>query len=603
MRYISIFLMIIMFVFAKCEEVNISFKGMKIEDFLKMSAKILGKNILITQRINGEVKFISTKPICKSELPQLIISVLETKGYTLVKDNGFLKVVKTSIASRQNLPVVLSKPTGSMMVTKAIKVKDQNVDVVVQKIRHLISPAAKIVTMKQTNTLILTDYPKNIQTINKVIKILSTKNSLEVKFIKLKYAKASVVSSHLNAIAKTLINQAIIPMKINIITDDTTNSLIIVANKNNIQTLKNVIDKLDTKEDFISLKTEVITLKNSEAKGVTKILSTAISKMGKSSKKKSHITPTITAEEELNALIITATKEQIKEIKELVKKLDIPRQQVYVKAKIVEISEKKANQIGLRYGLGGVAVGGDGLYTFSAALTGSLPTGAEALAKEEGKNFAVGIALNFLATNGAAEILSEPSILCVNNKESTIYVGETRSILVSATAPSTGGQTKNYKRQDVGLTLAIKPRLSTDNKVSLDVKATLEGVQADTANTETPTTTKRSVTTTAIVNDGEEVIIGGLIKKDESANRAKIPFLGDIPFLGGLFRGDNYNKSTTSLVIILTPYIVKSSDDLEKLKQKLVKLDRLQKGYSKIVLESIKNHQKITKTKQDEEEW
>ena len=102
MRYISIFLVFITLIFAKCEEVNINFKGMKLEDFLKMSAKILHKNLLITQRVNGEVKFISTKPICKDELSELIISVLGTKGYTLVQDKGFLKVVKTSIASRQN---------------------------------------------------------------------------------------------------------------------------------------------------------------------------------------------------------------------------------------------------------------------------------------------------------------------------------------------------------------------------------------------------------------------------------------------------------------------------------------------------------------------
>ena len=204
----------------------------------------------------------------------------------------------------------------------------------------------------------------------------------------------------------------------------------------------------------------------------------------------------------------------------------------------------------------------------------------------------LGVSLDFLETNGAAEVLSEPSILCVNNKESTIYVGETRSILTSTTTTSVGGQASNYTRQDIGLTLTVKPRLSTDNKVSLDVKATLEGIKADTG-AGTPTTTKRNVTTTAIVNGGEEVIIGGLIKNDESANRSKIPFLGDIPFLGGLFRGDSYTGSKTNLVIILTPYIVENSDDLGSLKQKLTELDGLQKKYNRLVLDSIRDHVKV----------
>ena len=602
MRFISIFLVFVVFAFAKCEQVDINFKNMKIEDFLKMSSKILDKNILITKRINGEVNFISNKPICKDELENLLISVLETKGYTMVRDGGFLKVIRTSVASRANLPVVLNKPTGSLMVTKAIKVKNQNVDVVVQKVRHLISSAAKLVTLKQTNTLILTDYPKNIETVTKVISILAQKNSLEVKFVKLKFAKASVVSAHLNSIAKTLINQSVAPMKINIITDDTTNSIIMVANAKNIEKLQSIIDKLDIKEDFTSLKTEVITLKNSEAKNISKILSSAILKMSKRAKgKSSSITPAITSENELNVLIITATAKQLSQIKELVKKLDIPRQQVYVKAKIVEVSESKAESIGLKYGMQIGSISGDGLYALSTTLTKSVSPAITALQKDQGKSFAVDIALDFLAINGAAEVLSEPSILCVNNKESSIYVGETRSILVSSTTTATGAQASNYKRQDIGLTLSVKPRLSSDNKVSLSVKATMEGMKPG-GGEATPTTTKKSVSTTAIVNDGEEVIVGGLISQDRSANRSKIPWLGDIPFLGGLFRGDNYNKSKTSLVIVLKPYIVKNSDDLTKLKLKLARLDRVRKRYTQIVLNSIKNHTKIDSTKLQKEE-
>jgi general secretion pathway protein D len=204
----------------------------------------------------------------------------------------------------------------------------------------------------------------------------------------------------------------------------------------------------------------------------------------------------------------------------------------------------------------------------------------------------LGVSLDFLETNGAAEVLSEPSILCVNNKESTIYVGETRSILSTTSTTTAGIPTNSYTRQDIGLTLTVKPRLSTDNKVSLDVKATLEGIKTDNG-LGTPTTTKRNVSTTAIVNGGEEVIIGGLIKNDESGARSKIPFLGDIPFLGGLFRSDTTSSSKTNLVIILTPYIVESSNDLGALKEKLSDLEALQKKYNRLVLDSIQDHIKI----------
>jgi len=600
MKFFNLFLLLAIMLFAapEREKVDISFKDMKIEDFLRMSAKILNQNILVTQDVRGEVNFISTTPIYKDEILSLLIAILENKGFTLVKDGRFLKTVKTSVASRENLPVVENKVSGSLMVTQAMVVENYNVDVVVQKVRHLISNSAKLVTMKETNSLVLTDYPSNIETVSKVIAALSNTNEPQIEFIKLKYAKVLPIHTHISAISKSMIDQGAEQNKITVLKDDATNSLILIASKENIKKMRAIVDKLDVEEDFASQKIEVITLQNSEAVNVAKLISATISKIN-NPKTSSTDQPMITAEEELNALVVIATQEDIQEIKSLVKKLDIPRQQVYVKAKIIEVSEERAEQIGLRYGIEAGGVGGNGLYSIGTQLTGGVTPAAtiggllgSSLPSNIDSAFMLGVSLDFLEINGAAEVLSEPSILCVNNKESTIYVGETRSILTSTSTTTAGIPTNNYKRQDIGLTLSVKPRLSTDNKVSLDVKATLEGIKSD-AGTGTPTTTKRDVKTVAIVNDGEEVIIGGLIKNDELASRSKIPLLGDIPFIGALFRGDSYNNAKTNLVIIITPYIVETSTDLAKLRKRLTELDTLQKKYSKNVLNSIKEHVKI----------
>ncbi len=604
MKFFNVFLALSLMLCAapEREQVDINFKNLKINDFLKMSAKILDKNILITDTIPGEVNFISSNPIYKDEILNLIISIIETKGYTLVQDGRFLKTVKTSVASRENLPVV-ERAKGAMMVTQAITVNNQNVDVVVQKIRHLISNSAKLVTMKETNTLVITDYPKNIKTIEQVMEKLSVAVEMEVEFIKLNHAKASAVHGHIATVAKTLANQAVEQDKITALKDDTTNSIILIASKPNIAKLKGIIKQLDVEEDFASQKIEVIKLQNSEAKTVAKLINATVSKIKDPAKAANTPAPLISEEEELNALVVIATVDEIEQIRQLVKELDVPRQQVYVKAKIIEVSEEKAEQIGIRYGIEAGGVGGTGLYSLGTTLTGGVAP-ATTIASQFGSTlenslpnslnsaFMLGVSLEFLESNGAAETLSEPSILCVNNKESTIYVGETRSILTTSNAQATGGTVNSYTRQDIGLTLTVKPRLSTDNKVSLDVKATLEGIKADTG-VGTPTTTKRNVTTTAIVNGGEEVIIGGLIKNDESASRSKIPFLGDIPFLGGLFRGDAYSNSKTNLVIILTPYIVENSNDLTNLKSKLTELDDLQTKYNRLVLDSIRKNVRV----------
>jgi general secretion pathway protein D len=201
--------------------------------------------------------------------------------------------------------------------------------------------------------------------------------------------------------------------------------------------------------------------------------------------------------------------------------------------------------------------------------------------------FALGAQLDLLERNGAAHILSEPSILCTNNKEAEIYVGQTRSILTQAQQSVQGNApvVNNYSREDIGLTLKVKPRLSSNNKVTLEVETTIEDVlENESPNADRPTTTKRDVKTTAIVNNGETIILGGLIKNAGGKGITKVPFLGDIPVLGELLFTHTADLSReTNVVVYLTPYIVRRSDELQKLKRMLEELEQVQREYNKLV--------------------
>ena len=286
--------------------------------------------------------------------------------------------------------------------------------------------------------------------------------------------------------------------------------------------------------------------------------------------------------------------------------MDAEREQVYVKAKIVEISETKSSEMGLKYGVEGSLVNGNGLFTLGTNLGGnSINSALTSAAITSGKytiptsvyqrGLAVGIGLSLLAQNGATNTLSEPSILCVNNQESTIYVGKTESIKTGTTTATTGVATDSYTRQDIGLTLKIKPRVSNDNKVTITAEAKLEDIESSNGGTGLPTTTKREVKTNAIVNSGESVIIGGLVKKKETKAGTKIPFLGDIPLLGALFRSSAEASDKTNLVLILTPYIIKSSDDLAALNEQLAELDQIQNKIVKDIIEKEKKDKEEAK--------
>ena len=200
------------------------------------------------------------------------------------------------------------------------------------------------------------------------------------------------------------------------------------------------------------------------------------------------------------------------------------------------------------------------------------------------KVFALGATLDLLEQNGAARLLSEPSVLCTNNKEAEIYVGQTMSILTQAQQSTSGvsNVVNNYSREDIGLTLKVKPRLSSNNKVTLEVETVLEDIDPSSEQqADRPTTTKRTVKTNAIVNNGEMIILGGLIKRVGGKGVSKVPLLGDIPIIGEyLFSHTSDVEREQNVVIYLTPYIVRKSDDLQKLKSMLTELEEVQGRYN-----------------------
>jgi general secretion pathway protein D len=207
------------------------------------------------------------------------------------------------------------------------------------------------------------------------------------------------------------------------------------------------------------------------------------------------------------------------------------------------------------------------------------------------KVFALGAKLDLLERNGAAHLLSEPSVLCTNNKEAEIYVGQTMSILTAAQQSTTGlsNVVNNYSREDIGLTLKVKPRLSSNNQVTLEVETTIEDLDPSSEQiADRPTTTKRTVKTNAIVQNGKTIVLGGLIKRVGGTGQTKVPYLGDIPVLGELLFTHNSDvERESNVVIYLTPYIVRKSGDLEKLKRMLSELEEVQGRYNSLVQKAL----------------
>ncbi len=622
--------------------VKINFKNLKIVDFINMVAHITGKNILIGQNVQGTVDFVSVKPIRKDKIYDLLVRVLSTKGYTIHDTkNGFLQVIRSADAPK-SAPPIYGQTSMPEVQTVVIPIENLNVRTILRQVNFLLSKYGKITLSYESNAVVVTDYPDNINAIETLIhKLDSGRVKPNAKFVRLHNADAKTVLPKVQKLINGMFDNKIETQKVSAFADDASNSIVLIGAARNVARVIPKIRKMDKGNETVDKHMEIIYVKNADAAEIVKTLEKLLSdksfaKAGKneqgiqtfaqtqpaSTRSKPGIKttkrilsspaqnaplpgvsgknkPTVTVDTELNAVVVYATDREIKEIRNVIEELDVERQQVYVQAKIVEISKNKAEQLGVKYSLLGGIANSSGLYGFSG-LIGSLD-GSDAIGRVAsllGNNFdipkvtkalALGTTISLFDKNGVANILSEPAVLCINNKESSLYVGRTESILTQATtgADATSLTRQNYTREDIGLTLKVKPRISEDNKVALDVKTVLEDVIGGQVGL--PTTTKREVSTTSIVKNGETVIIGGLVKDKTSKTVTKIPFLGDIPILGIPFRHTKEDKDKISLVIMITPYIVKRSEDLGRLKEALGKLDMVEKNLAFQLDEQLKS--------------
>jgi len=594
--------------------------NMSIDNFIKYVAKITHKNILISNNVPGKVNFIPMKPVKKEKVQaimyNLLINVLSTKGYTVVDSHkGYLKVVRSAEASK-NAPPLYGHAKFDQFQTQILPIRNLDAIAIYKQISFLLSKYGRIVTAREINSVIVTDFPQNIKTIQRLVNLLDRHEKNSVEFVTLQNIDVKSIYQKVNKIANALFDRRIQTQRMEILQDEGTNSIILISNKKNIQKMIPLIRQLDKANDISQKHISIIHIKNADAEKIAQTLQNLLSNKGfvksisttktknspikkplpkqpapfvpitRTTVTKSSDKPSITVDKELNAIIIYASDKELKELKNIIEQLDIERQQVYVKAKIVEISLDKASKIGAKYGIIGGLADSSGLYTLSALLGGKaipIDIGSLGITKPTlDKGLALGATISLLSDQGAADLISEPSILCINNHESSIYVGRTESVITQSTqGTSTTDTTRNsYTRQDIGLTLKIKPRISSDNKVTLETKVILEDVVPG-STVGLPTTTKREIETTAIVDNGESIILGGLVKDKRNNSLSKIPLLGDLPLIGIPFRYRDKQNVKVSLAVLLTPYIVNKSADLAKLRLLLGKLNKIEKDLAK----------------------
>lgn len=690
---------------------------MDIRDLIQTMSEITGQTFILDESVKGKKVTIVTpkEGFKKQNALRLFEAILDLNGFAVVKKDGISKIIPKRDIKTESLPTGIgfeySSPSDKF-VTRLVPLKNINAQEIANALKPFVSKEGDIVAYPSSNTLIIVDTVSNLNRILNIIENIDAETGIE--FIKIKHAEAADVAAKLTEIfggesvspsvetpAQPGVFQQLpqrrpaarVPARApsgtsgggkgavgpKIITDERTNSLIIIARPEDMTKIKAVIEKLDVEIEQAEQGIYVIRLQNADATEVVTVLSNLISggggggvatptqptrkgmggrstgglgglgggtfgsqyqggqtgtlfqggqtgtlgSLGQSAGQIQRENPggggisavaaegiRITADPATNSIIIIGSRRDYETIKKVIDELDIRRKQVFVEAAILEVSLDKLRSLGTNLSLGFTF---DSSGSFAGTSLPGLPSLLGIAASPQSfistlggvSGFFLGVVGKTVDINGVkipsysalfqaltsvtdVNVLSTPSLLTRDNEEAEIVVADVIPFPTGSTVSQTGVTVQTIDRQPVGIRLNITPQIGEGDFLNLNIHTEVSATRDAPAGLNTQqfgiATTTRSADSSVIVKDGQTIVIGGLVQDRESVSVSKVPLLGDIPVLGYLFKFKTKKSSKVNLMILLTPKVVKSEDDMQKIledRQKRNMILQEKKGFEK----------------------
>jgi general secretion pathway protein D len=575
--------------------VVLNFSDVDISTMVKFISDLTGKNFVMDDRVKGKISVYSPAKLTPEEAFNLFTSVLELKGFTLTKVGKVYKIIPTAAAKQAGMAILSDAergPVNESYVAQVISFNNIPASDAVTFLQPVVSKDGYISAFGPANMVLVVDSSMNIRKILGIIELIDTEQLREkAELIFLKNAAAENVAKIIQEWLKSK-DKSGKPAVAGasgggiVVADVRLNALIVFGSDKDKQDVKNLVALLDVVPPSTSSKINVYYLENADATDVGKVMdgmikgSAAAAPPGAAAAAPQQSAfeggkITITPDKATNSLVIMASPTDYQNLIQVIQKLDKRRRQVFVQAVIAEVSLTKLKELGVQWGMLGAA--SDGKYASVAgsydpqgslsqitSILTALASGGFTLPALAGTPANFGVILKALDSNGAVNVLSTPTILTSDNKEAEIFVGENVPFITGSNLSSTGLSQQSIERKDTGITLKITPQISEGEYVKLDIyqeisavkDALSKGAAADI------TTTKRSAKTSIVVKDMDTVIIGGLIQDQDTETINKIPFFGDIPLLGWLFKTKNKGRTKTNLMIVLTPRIIRGAQEM-----------------------------------------
>ncbi|MDD2338386.1 MAG: type II secretion system secretin GspD, partial [Geobacteraceae bacterium] len=552
----------------------LNFSDVDISTMVKFISDLTGKNFIMDEKVKGKISVFSPSKISVDEAFSVFTSVLDLKGFSVVQTGKFYKIMPSSAAKQSGMRLLSGSdrvPINETYVAQVISLNRMPSKDAESFLKPVVSKDGYVASFGPANSLLVVDSAYNIQKVLDIVKALDNDMNREgAELVFLQHASADNIASMVQewfygrdrTTRSSQQNQSgsvgglLVP-------DTRLNAVLIFGNDKDKEDIKKLIALVDVVPPISSSKINIYFLENADATEVSKVLegmfkttSTATATAAKASTPQQSAFEgtniSITPDKATNSLVVMASPTDFQNLSQVIKQLDRRRRQVFVKALIAEVSLDKLREIGTQLGVGGG--GSDGTIAAAGVFDPFNFLGASNAQQQAVVTILSGLAnnvnfsgvLNLLDQNGAVNVLSTPNILTSDNKEAEIFVGENVPFLSSTNLSSTGLSQQSIERKDTGITLRITPQITEGEYIKLDIYQEISAVKSNKGDATDLVTTKRSAKTSVVVKDSESVVIGGLIQTRDEDTISKIPFLGDIPLLGYLFKTTSTTRERTN---------------------------------------------------------
>ena len=566
-------------------DVTLNWKDADIRKVVEAVSEVTGKNFIIDPRVTGKVTLLSATPMSADAFYEAFLSILQVHGYVAIQSGDLIKIIPDATARQFAGPIGMEGSEGpDDLATQVIQVRNVGATQLVPILRPLIPQYGHMVAHAGSNMLIISDRASNVARMVAIIRRIDQASDEDIEVVPLEHASASEIVRIMTALSQTPRSDGM-PVTTSLVADARTNSVLIGGDRADRLRLRTLIAHLDTPlEDGGD--TQVRYLRWADAEELATKLQQHFTTQAQGAAGQAPATQdkvSVWADTQTNAIVIDAPPKMMRSLMQIVDKLDIRRAQVLVEAIIVEVIEDNKAELGTT-----IAVEGTGTNTpisvtnFPDFLNGIVQLGSTAASGAVtdpsgliGEGVTIGVGrirddgVSFAAILRAAEgdadtnIISTPSIVTTDNQEATLNVGQEVPFVTGSftnTGGGTGGSVNPFQtiqRQQIGVKLAITPQINDGNSLQLAISQEISNIAQSAGGAVDLITNQRIVETTVIVEDGEILVLGGLIEDQLRESDQRVPMLGRIPLLGNLFRARQTEKVKTNLMIFIRAKILR----------------------------------------------